>query len=35
MHGNGSKEKACIRDVYTKKICWIEARRLELVVQID
>ena len=31
---NGSKEKACIRDVYTKKICWIEARRLELVVQI-
>lgn len=35
MHGNGSKEKACIRDVYTKKICWIEARRLELVIQID
>lgn len=35
MHGNGSKEKACIRDVYTKKICWIEARKLELVVQID
>lgn len=35
MHGNGSKEKVCIRDVYTQKICWIEARRLELVVQID
>lgn len=31
-HGNGSREKACIRDIYTQKMCWIESRRLELVV---
>jgi len=32
-HGNGSREKACLKDIYSGKVHFIEARRLELVVQ--
>lgn len=32
-HGNGSREKAYLEDIYSGNICWIEARRIELVIK--
>lgn len=35
MHGNGSRLKAYIEDVYNEKGCWVEARNLEIVLALD
>lgn len=32
-HGNGSREKAFIEDIYTGKQCWIESKWIKLVVK--
>lgn len=32
-HGNGSREKAFIEDIYTHKTCWIESKWIKLVVK--
>lgn len=33
IYGNGTKLKACIKDIYTKKYYWVCAKELELVIK--